>query len=197
MTQFPEEPNWKRRRRMAEKCISHEDLESIPGKLRSEREALVRTAPNCDTKSHKMAVLKLATDEFLIRWLLALPWRGRNICECRLGRNLKKDVIEPNSMLGKGLWMKMAQKSKRKFWQYSFTKEECKGDRDIDRLLPSELSTPLEEYLAIRGVDPSDPTQPPLFINAKGNRMGHSELLHHLWAHITLWPQTSIHQGPP
>jgi integrase len=177
MTQIKNEPDWKRRRRMAEKCISHEDLENIPGKLRSEREALVETATKCEDKSYELAVLRLATEELLIRWLLVLPWRARNICGCRLGSNIKNDLIGPNSMLLKGLRMKEIQKSKQKFWQYSFTKEECKGNSAIDGLLPSELIGPLEDYLDIRGVDADDLTgQPPLFINAKGSPMGHTEL---------------------
>ena len=84
-------------------------------------------------------------------------------------------------MLVTGLRMKEVQKSGQKFWQYSFTKEECKGKKDIDRLLPPELIAPLEEYLAIRGIDirdikADDPAPPPLFINAEGRRMVHIQL---------------------
>jgi hypothetical protein len=175
MKSIPNEPDWRRRQRMSTKCLRYELLQAIPEALRAERCALNQMLEaRRQQEFHKKAVAKLAMEEFLMRWLLELPWRARNICECRLHHNLFKGSIRIYDALANDPRVK-EQGPEQEYWQYKFSKEECKGKYAIHRLLPHELIGPLEEYLKFRN-DLTLASEEALFVNGAGHRMGHSEL---------------------
>ena len=170
MKQIPNEPEWQRRKRMASKCLEWRDLQAIPDKIQNERIALAQ-----NSAADKKSVARLAMSEFLMRWLLVLPWRSRNICECRLDRNLFKHPVGAYSELSEEPCVRMALNG-QEFWQYKFSKEECKGKYAIHRLLPCELVDPLKEYLELRDDLVSDAKERALFLNTAGRRLSSTEL---------------------
>jgi hypothetical protein len=85
---IPTEPKSDSKKRKAGKFLEYKILELIPEKIRAERVA----AEKKGLKQFSQIVLK----ELLIRWLITLPWRQRNIRECRIGGpvpNLFKGTI--------------------------------------------------------------------------------------------------------
>src|ERR1700761_5864175 len=91
------------KQRKAEKYVGYEVLEAIPDKMHSVREAYERKKG----KNIKH-VARLAMKELMIQWLLVLPWRQRNIRECRVGGstpNLLKGKIPAFSHLDEPAWV--------------------------------------------------------------------------------------------
>ena len=65
------------RQRKAAKWVDYEVLEQIPARIRARAEALRRP------QDRQLATLR--RDELIFTWLLILPWRSRNLRECRVG----------------------------------------------------------------------------------------------------------------
>jgi integrase len=91
-------------------------------------------------------------EEFMFRWYLALPWRQRNLRECRIGGfapNLFKGKIPPISDIDKPAWIieEEAKNPDAEFWMISFNSDATKTHISVDLLLPRQLIKPLEEYL--------------------------------------------------
>jgi hypothetical protein len=65
------------RQRKAAKWIDYELLEEIPARIRARAKAL---------RGHRgRQFAAMRRDELLFTWLLILPWRSRNLRECRVG----------------------------------------------------------------------------------------------------------------
>lgn len=134
-----------RRTRKAKKYIDYPIIEAIPAKIRAQR------LSSFEVGAEQVAVQ--ATEEFLIKWLIALPWRQRNIRECRIGGsnpNLFKAKIPIHISIDKPLWVQIEEQKNpaAEFWQIHFIPKETKMDREIRAVLPRPLVEPLEEYLA-------------------------------------------------
>ena len=85
-------------------------------------------------------------------WLVILPWRQRNIRECRIGGevpNLFKAPISRHSMVTAPKWVTEQEKSTPggSYWQFRFSKDETKTGNEVHSFLPFDLVEILEEYL--------------------------------------------------
>ena len=144
-------------------------FEKIPDLIRAQR-------PKVAKKGAKKFAL-LVQEELMMRWLPVLPWRQRNIRECRIvgpNPNLFKGPVPEITTIDMPAWAVEERKKnpKAEFWQFHFEEEETKTGCIVDALLPRQLIGPLEEYLStyrthlLRGVDPGT-----LFLNHKGEPM--------------------------
>lgn len=75
---IPIEDRSERRKRKEAKFVEYEILETIPTYIRAERDSAQR-------KNRVYTAARLAMEELMMRWFLVLPWRQRNIRECRVG----------------------------------------------------------------------------------------------------------------
>ena len=109
-----------------------------------------------------------------MKWLTALPWRQRNIRECRINGpapNLFRGKIPSFSDIDRPDWVQQEEKRSpdAEFWQFHFTPDETKTEVDVHALLPRPLIGILEEYLGeyrprlLHGPDPGT-----LFLNQEG-----------------------------
>jgi integrase len=135
------------RQRKAAKWVDYELLEQIPARIRARAEAL---GPYY--QGRQLATLR--RDELIFTWLLILPWRSRNLRECRVGdeaqgANLFKCELTPFATVAKPDWVKQALRVNphEKFWMFYFRGHETKSGREVRSLLPEQLIAPLEEYL--------------------------------------------------
>ncbi len=145
---IPMEGESERKQRKAQKYVAYDELEAVPAKIRD-----LRMFHQSDRKGSIKQGSRLAGEELLFRWLLILPWRQRNLRECRVAGsspNLFKSAIPPFSELDKPRWVleEEATNPRAEFWQIRFSPEETKTDIAIHILLPRQLVGPLEEYLA-------------------------------------------------
>lgn len=164
--------------RKAKKSVPYEDLCKIPAAIREVRLKLTGD----DTKASR-----LAHDELLILWLTTLPWRQRNIRECRLGDpetgNLFFAPLPPYTHVARPEWVEgaFAENPKRSFWQFYFRDEETKSGHKARGILPRRLIPLLEEYLTIhrpRLIGKKDPGT--LFVNEDGEAIGPQIMSYHV-----------------
>jgi integrase len=134
------------RQRKAARWVDYELLERIPARIRAQAEALRRP------QGRQLATLR--RDELIFTWLLILPWRSRNLRECRVGEedqggNLFKCELTPFSTVAQPDWVKQALRvnSHEKFWMFYFREHETMSGWEVRSLLPQQLIAPLEEYL--------------------------------------------------
>ena len=127
--------------------VDYYDLVKIPDRIRRGGEKI----PDLD-KASKAASVRNA---LLIAWLTTLPWRQRNIRECKVlafadGGNLFKEVIPAHSTMAKSPWVqeRLRLNPDETFWQFHFRPEETKTGNRVRAILPRQLVGPLEEYLA-------------------------------------------------
>jgi integrase len=166
------EDDAERKQRKAEKYVDYDVLEAIPGKIRVFREAYEKKR-----KKNIKRVARMAMEELMIRWLLILPWRQRNLRECRIGGpapNLFKGKIPPFSELDKPAWVveEETRNPSTEFWQIRFSPKETKTRLAIHVLLPRQLIEPLEQYLAEhRPYLVGDRNAETLFMNQSGRAM--------------------------
>jgi hypothetical protein len=168
--QLPVEPQSTIDQRKAKKYIPYSEAEQIPVRIRNQRAKSKRS----NAKSVAISV----RNELLMLWLVILPWRQRNIRECRVGGsnpNLFCATISPFCMATKSLWVAEQERASpgTKFWQIHFTPEETKTKNEVHAFLPSELVPLLEEYLSVhRPVLVSRLKDPvTLFLSTKGGGM--------------------------
>ena len=165
---IPYEPESQRRTRKEKKYLPYDKVAEIPSKIHALRAAVAKEGPT------KLA--ELVHDELVIQWLVFLPWRQRNIRECRIGTkdsgaNLFKAPMEQWDTVRKSRWVqeKLRNNPHEEFWQYHFTEEETKTGNEIWSIVPRRLVPLLEEYLGkhrqhlINGDDPGT-----LFVNRRG-----------------------------
>ena len=152
----------------ARKWVDHNVLWEIPAKLRYERSAI-------EKKDSRRAAL-LSRNELLMSWLTILPWRQRNLRECKLnsresGGNLFKAPISNLATLAKPRWVEEQRKSNpgQAFWQFFFRSDETKTGQQVHSLLPKQLIPILEEYLEnYRPLLVKDKDPRTLFLNDAG-----------------------------
>lgn len=166
---IPREPKAELKRKKAEKYLDYAVVETIPAKIRAEGQNA--------SKSGIDWAARLAMEALVMKWLITLPWRQRNIRECRIGGpnpNLFYGKIPPYRGIDKPDWVKQQEQQDpaAEFWQFRFSIDETKTGIDVNALLPRQLIGPLEEYLSqfrhllLRGTDPGT-----LFVNRVGNAM--------------------------
>jgi integrase len=162
------------KKRKARKYLEYEVLESIPAKVRAERPAAA--------KKGIREVALLVMQELTMKWFTILPWRQRNLRECRIGGskpNLFKGPVSPYSGIDKPEWVEAEERRNpaAQFWQFEFSVDETKTGIEVRALLPRQLIGILEEYLndsrrhLLHGSDPGT-----LLLNQEGNPMVHHQL---------------------
>lgn len=172
---IPIESESELKKRKATKYLEYEVLESIAPRIRAEMPVAMKKGIN------RVALLVMMA--FLMKWLTTLPWRQRNIRECRIGGptpNLFKGRIPPFSDIDKPDWVKQEEQENpgAEFWQFKFSEDETKTGKAVSALLPRQLIGLLEEYLQeyrpflIRKTDPET-----LFVNRAGNAMTRNQMV--------------------
>jgi integrase len=167
---IPLEKESERKQRKAERFLEYEVAASIPAKIRADREVAAKRG------SRRLA--RLVMSELIMKWLITLPWRQRNLRECRVGGprpNLFKGRIPSCSNIDRPNWVRAEEKRnpEAQFWMFRFNSDETKTMNEVEALLPRQLIEPLEEYLQsyrpllVRGTDPGT-----LFLNSTGKPMG-------------------------
>jgi integrase len=176
MDGLPVEPKSELKKRKSEKYLEYTVVESIPARIHAERPAAQKKGV-----SH---VARLVMEELLMKWLITLPWRQRNIRECRVGGaspNLFKGKIPHFSDLDKPNWViqEELKNPTAEFWQFRFSPDETKTEIEVNSLLPRQLIGLLEEYLRdfrhhlLRADDPET-----LVVNRAGKQMTRNQLTH-------------------
>jgi integrase len=173
---IPYEPESSRRERKVRKYLPYETVSDIPRRIREARKNTANLGP--------VKLARMVQDELLMEWLVALPWRQKNIRECRIGlksegANLFKSEIEQWETVAKPQWVqeKLRANPREQFWQYHFREDETKNGLEVRSILPRRLVPLLEEYLEhhrhllIRRADPGT-----LFINQKGARLDQTRM---------------------
>lgn len=166
---IPVDPEPVLQKRRAERVLEYAVIEKIPEMIHAHRSKAAMNGPK------KLALV--VRDELMIRWLSVLPWRQRNIRECRIdgpGRNLFKGPVPVITTIDMPQWALDERKSNpnAEFWQFHFTAEETKTGCTVDALVPRQLIGPLEEYLGqyrdhlLQNGDPGI-----LFLNQNGKPM--------------------------
>ncbi len=173
---LPIEPRSEGKARKAKKYLEYSVIEAIPSTIHAGRSAAA--------KKGGRHLAKLAQDELMLMWLSILPWRQRNLRECRIGGptpNLFKGRIAPFSVVDRPTWVVEAERinPNAEFWQFKFSTAETKTDIEVEAILPRQLIGPLEEYLTcfrpqmLKGNNPCN-----LFINGDGNEMTQQNVTH-------------------
>jgi hypothetical protein len=163
---IPVESKSEQNLRKAQKCPSYASLQMIPAKI----QILRSEARNLDARR----IAELAMHELLVLWLLILPWRQKNLRECRISKpvpNLFKAIIPAFGVIDKPGWIneEQARDPGAQFWQFDFSPSETKPKRRIQAAVPKQLIPLLEEYLLhhrpnlVKDTDPGT-----LFITADG-----------------------------
>jgi integrase len=171
---IPEEPESEGDARKEAKFLPYETIAAIPSLIRAGRP--LPTPQNV----HKLAIQ--VRDELLMKWLTLLPWRQRNIRECRIsGETPNLFLTKPSlhSRITVPEWAKNIQRDNpnKEFWLIAFSASETKMKRVVNGFLPSELVDLLEEYLTnhrkelVNGEDPGT-----LFLNEDGEPLSDSQI---------------------
>jgi integrase len=158
-------------RRKEGKYIPFDVANAIPGRI---REARARARNQTDVE----LALSLR-DELIMLWLVILPWRQRNLRECRLEggphKNLYHAPISKNSSASQPAWLLEQEKKHpgKPVWQIYFSKDETKSKNEAAGFLPLELAALLEEYLNHRSalIRVGKPDPGTLFLSDTGTRL--------------------------
>lgn len=166
------------RRRRERACLHYKELEAIPGKIRKERLRIKWRIPSDKKgfyarKQMDVAAARLASMEFLIRWLLILPWTSLTLCGCRVSgpkRNLFHEKAEQDGTLNLPPWAakKVSRSKNRRLWQYHFDPSESSNGAFVHAVLPKCLIKPLNQYLSFRKTLIGELKTETLFVNRLG-----------------------------
>jgi hypothetical protein len=176
--EVPEDDQSVAQEKKAKKSVPYEDLCKIPVAIRIARMKLNNDDPK---------VSRLVHDELLMLWLTTLPWRQRNIRECRLGEPATSNLFFAPLPLfihvAKPRWVEEAleKNPKQGFWQFHFREDETKIGQSVRGILPRRLIPLLEEYLADHRpklVAQKDPGT--LFVNEDGSAVGYQIMTYHV-----------------
>jgi integrase len=142
---LPLESESERRGRKERKYLEYTVIEGIPAKIHVDRLSLPE-------EKEKLAA-EMAMHELLVKWLIVLPWRQRNIRECRVGGphpNIFKAKIPTHIPIDIPDWIRNEQQRNPDavFWQLHFVPTETKTGREIRAVLPHQLTKLLEQYLS-------------------------------------------------
>lgn len=143
--------------RKAVRVLPYATLKLIPGQISAQR-------PAADLRGRR-ALATVAHNELLMRWLITLPWRQRNIRECRIGGdspNLFKGPVPRFGSVARPGWISDAEAKapNTTFWQFRFEESETKTKTRVHAFLPRALILGVEEYMhehrphLLRGEDP-------------------------------------------
>jgi integrase len=118
-------------------------------------------------------------DELMMSWLVILPWRQRNLRECRLTGgthpNLFLAPVRGQSTATRPGWLVKQEEVDpgKPVWQIRFTKDETKAKNGVTAFLPAELVAKLEQYLVHRQdlIPPGEPDPGTLFLTSEGKQM--------------------------
>jgi integrase len=191
---IPIEPAATVKDRRASRCVHFSVLEPVPSMIHVERLAAEKRqlrdqqhASNTDSDEKQRAadekrtyeIARLAMEELLMKWILFLPMRQRNIRELLLGKNLFRRPIPPFQNITIPDWAKeeLRKNPAAEFWQFKFEPRNTKKDNGVHCVLPWALIQLLEEYLTnyrphlVLGPDPET-----LFLNQNGNPIGDSQM---------------------
>ena len=124
----------------------------------------------------------MSQQELLVKWLVTLPWRQRDVRECRISGpvpNLFRGKIPPFSEIDKPEWVRDEERKnpEAEFWQFQFSVDETKTGIAVEALLPRQLIGLLEKHLKefraqlFRGVEPET-----LFLNSRGKAMSRNQM---------------------
>ena len=146
VAQLPRDSEFKAQERKEVRWVAYDRLAEIPDRIRE----AYRKSVESDAESEAL----MLRDILLIRWLVTLPWRQRNIRECKLrafadGGNLFKEQIPPNSTIARPAWVSEALRAnpQERFWQFRFRPQETKNGKSVHAVLPRQLIEPLETYV--------------------------------------------------
>jgi len=161
---LPEDSEEEALRRKEEKYLPYDKLRSIPEQIRGERAGLF--------KAGQREIALSLRNELVVEWMITLPWRQRNLRECRIAGdnpNLAKMRVPSLSSITKPDWLADLEKQKPEIevWQFRFTKDETKTHHDVHCVLPKRLIDLLERYLEYRKYLLSGPDPGTLFLNDK------------------------------
>jgi integrase len=162
--------------RKERKYISFEAADAIPGKIRDHQ----RRAKNLCCLDHAIGL----RDELMMSWLVILPWRQRNLRECRLTAgthpNLFLAPVRGQSTATRPNWLVKQEEVDpgKPVWQIRFTKDETKSKNGVTAFLPAELVAKLEQYLVHRQdlIPPGEPDPGKLFLTSEGKKMNSAYL---------------------
>jgi integrase len=160
--------------RKATKVLPFDTVQAIPAKIRAERAAV--------GKAGRRKLAALVRNELIMLWLTILPWRQRNLRECKIGGptpNLFKGPLPVFSDIDVPEWAAREQATNpaAEFWQVRFAESETKTGIAVHLMLPRQLIDPLQEYLKdFRKylVRKSDPVT--LLLNEDGEPMTSNEV---------------------
>ncbi len=175
--QLPMDPQSVVDQRKVKKYIAYDKAEQIPMLIRAERAKM--KSPN----ARKIAIS--VRNELLMLWLVILPWRQKNIRDCRIidsNPNLFKAQVGPFCMATKSAWVAEHEKvlPEALFWQVRFSAEETKTKNEVHTFLPSDLVSLLEEYLSVHRPVLVGHSEDPgtLLVNRKGRVMTLHQMSH-------------------
>jgi len=166
---LPDDPESARLERKTSKMLPYDVVVSIPDRIQAE---ISKKSLTDEQRAW------LAHDALSVRWLTVLPWRQRNIRECRLGdpqtANLFVAELPTGQHVARPKWVEdaLVKDPKAQFWQFYFRESETKTGQQVRAIVPRCLINQLEEYLstyraALVGKD--DPGT--LFLNRWGGRL--------------------------
>jgi hypothetical protein len=129
-----------------ERWVDYDRLETLPEKMRRDADGAYRKG----TVQYARAM----RDVLLATWLITLPWRQRNLRECRIGRredgaNIFKAGVSDSPTIARPRWLleELARNPNLEVWQFRFRRLESKTGHFIHGVLPKQISVPMEEYL--------------------------------------------------
>jgi hypothetical protein len=146
LEQLPRTSEEELRQRKERKWVAYDVLARIPEQIREEADSM----PGLDEKRKAL----MMRDALIMAWLTTLPWRQRNLRECRVmpfadGGNLFQEEIPPHSTMSKPQWVRDALRDnpRQRFWQFYFRGPETKTGCVVRAILPEQLVPILEAYL--------------------------------------------------
>jgi hypothetical protein len=176
LSTIPQDSEPERLERKARKYLPYDVLCEIPDGIRDKRRQSANLTP--------LQVAFLVHDELLMRWLMTLVWRSRNVRECRVacfgdGPNLFKKELPQLANTAVPVWAQKELETNphQQFWQFYFRKHETKMGNEVRGVLPRRLVPLLEEYLEhqrprlFHGRDPGT-----LFVNREGTVLTGTQL---------------------
>lgn len=162
------------RERKAAKYLDHAVLRAIPAQIRAGRTAA--------QKLGNKHIAVLVRNELIISWFTVLPWRQRNLRDCRIGGsrpNLFKAPLPSVTNMDIPGWAEEQRKKdpNTMFWQFRFSSEETKTKGPVRSLMPRQLIPLLEEFLSeFRAQLLGDNVTETLLLNERGKPMSMSQI---------------------
>jgi hypothetical protein len=163
---LPEDQEAVRLAKKAAKTLPYDVLCTVPVRMREKRLKM-----KCDSWQTSWLVMQ----ELLITWFTVLPWRQRNVRECRIGEpetaNVFYGQLPALVHIARPRWVEDALRVNpaEKFWQFHFCEEETKAGHSVRGIVPRRLIPLLEDYLQnhrpniVAEIDPGT-----LFLNQSG-----------------------------